>query len=389
MSSNHHTPIPAGTAADVASMNAPLGQLDSKLSGLLAGSESLGQLNLTAGASALAVSSNAITIVNSIHVIDTSGGSVTINTINGSLAGDILILSISNTGNTATLTTAGNILLRNGQSVILRNVREYMIFVYRNLKWNEIGSSPLEFWSLGGTSPFFPGGFYLPTNILTDSSGRLPRLEVMPNLAKRNSWSVRANNNAFVSNGIAAVSTQGTLSEASNANTTYINCLSGAVSGNGTGIFTATYNYVHIENSPEWSCVIETGGASDIANVRLWAGLTSNGVTNADDLTAGTKAIMFRYSSATDSSWATTVDDGGAIAAASTGVSFSVNTQYLLRIRVNWSLQLAYFSINGGSETSISVSALSGTKMGFAVFMYTTAAAAKNLLISRVYCEHN
>jgi hypothetical protein len=388
MSANHHTPVVGGANADAAVVNAPLGQLDSKLSGLLAGNETFDQLNIGAGATALVVASNAITISKSIHQIDTTGGAPVLNTINGSTSGDILILSISSNTNICTLTTAGNISTRNGQSVILRNIRDYIILVYRNSKWNEIGSSPLEFWSMGGSSPFFPGGLYLSPSLVSDTAARLPRLEVMPSPVARNSWSARASGGVITPVGIPAMTTAGTLSEASSANTTYVNFASAAVLNSAYGFNSTTFNLVHIENSPEFYTVIETGAAADLANVRWWIGLTSAVPTNVDDLAAGTKAIMFRYSTAAgDAGWLASVDDGASVSSTATGVPLAANTQYKLRIRVNWATQLAYFSVNGAAEIAISVSALSGTKLGFTVVAWTLAAAAKNLLFSRAYCE--
>lgn len=92
--------------------------------------------------STLTVSSNAITPSRGLHLLDTSGGAVTLNTINsGSVRdGAILILGISSVSNAATIThNASAISLADSTNLTISALKQYLVLQLDGSVWKEIG----------------------------------------------------------------------------------------------------------------------------------------------------------------------------------------------------------------------------------------------------------
>ena len=94
--------------------------------------------------STLSISSGAITVTNSWHLVDTEGGASTDNldTINGGTSGRVLILSTVSSARAVIVTEAGNIYC-GGNSITLDSVDRVLMFVYNSgsSKWDLAGSS--------------------------------------------------------------------------------------------------------------------------------------------------------------------------------------------------------------------------------------------------------
>lgn len=120
MSTNYHTPIPTGSAANAATFNAPLSELDSALTAFATGEQPLEKLVFNA-ASTLTISTGTITPTASLHLVSSeTGTSDTLSTITP-LNNTLLFLKATS-GHTILLTNSGNITTKNvtlsGNSVI-------------------------------------------------------------------------------------------------------------------------------------------------------------------------------------------------------------------------------------------------------------------------------
>jgi hypothetical protein len=204
----------------------------------------------------------------------------------------------------------------------------------------------------------------------------------------RKHWEVNSAAAAFQAMGIAAVTTAGTLSNSNQTDSTYVDCLSGGSSGNNAGLVSASFDLVRRSHQPVWMAQIRTG--SNLAALRIWAGLFSAAPTNVDSL-AGGDAAAFRYSTvASDTGWVGVVRDGTTQAVTGKIADIATSSACLLSIRIDDTNGQVIFSVNGGQEVAASANIpLAVTDLGFAIYVFTTEAVAKSIKISRVYCEHN
>jgi len=97
----------------------------------------LGALNLSA--STLTVASNTITKTGSYHQISTGSGAVSITTINGGTAGDILFLRTTSSSNAATLVDGtGNIALVDNRDYVLNSTDKVVGLIYSGSLWLQL-----------------------------------------------------------------------------------------------------------------------------------------------------------------------------------------------------------------------------------------------------------
>lgn len=139
MSTNYHTPIAAGADVTDAVVNAPLGQLDSALSGTLGGSTAFTQIN-SGTDTTLNISGGIITISQTRHLVDTeaSAASDDLDTISGGVEGDWLILQCVSASRVVTIKhNTGNVYFRDGSDRILHDVYQTVVLMYDGFKWTE------------------------------------------------------------------------------------------------------------------------------------------------------------------------------------------------------------------------------------------------------------
>ena len=91
----------------------------------------------------LTISSNQITITNSYnHLIPSSGITDTLNTINGGINGDLLLLDSLNTTDTITVNSGvGNIYLNGGFAFTLTNNNKLFLVNRGGTLWYEVSNS--------------------------------------------------------------------------------------------------------------------------------------------------------------------------------------------------------------------------------------------------------
>ena len=121
----------------------------------------------------LTLSSDTITVTQSVHTVDTEASAATDNlsTINGNTDGRLLLLRAANAGRITTVLETGNI-NAGGASVAL-SATKYLIFIYDTTlsKWVIIGGSG----SSGGSTAYFSPTTYLydTTNVGSDAGTAL------------------------------------------------------------------------------------------------------------------------------------------------------------------------------------------------------------------------
>lgn len=145
MSSNYHTPIAGGAALAVATINSPLGQLDSTLSAFLAGTQGITQLNFgedTTLTIATVSSLGTVTKTQSRHLIDTEAAAASddLDTISGGNEGDLILLQIANSARVVTIKhNTGNIYLRAKTDLLLNDTRVVLTLLWDGVRWVEVG----------------------------------------------------------------------------------------------------------------------------------------------------------------------------------------------------------------------------------------------------------
>lgn len=138
MTSNHFTPLATSTSGTKPSaigetFNTPLGELDSAITNMLAGTQAFTLLKYADGGE-LTIATGAVTLTNAYHNIDTQSDAASDNldTINGLAVGKFAYLMANNTARTVVLThNVGNILTVTGASISLDDDTK-IAFVFHN-----------------------------------------------------------------------------------------------------------------------------------------------------------------------------------------------------------------------------------------------------------------
>lgn len=358
---------------------------------ILAGNSAFSQLSLGTDTT-LTIASGVITVTRSRHLVDTEGGAGTddLDTINGGVEGDVLVLQSVNAGRVPTLRhNVGNLFMFGEQNIALDSPSKALTFVHDGTRWCQLASPSagvgLRDESDSTSTP--ASNLILPEGTLI--SGAIPRLALMPDLMARNAFAFRASAATILPDQVAAPTTVGTLAVSNESDSTYVSATSGAAAGNNGGFVSASLNLLRRGYNPMFEALIRTG--STVADARFWLGLFSAAPTNVDDLAGATQGIAFRYSApAGDVGWRAVCDDGTNSSVSTNMTTVTADTRYLLRIRVDSTAGIAYFSVNNGAETAISTNLPAvGTDLGVAVYVFTNIAAARVLKFSRCLVRYD
>lgn len=196
---------------------------------------------------------------------------------------------------------------------------------------------------------------------------------------------VANSNTTLLGMGIANPTANGTIAVQTLADTTYMRGRTGAVSGDGAG-WRDGFGLIRGDIDFDVTFVIKTGAA--VTDQRLWIGVCSTAPPANNDTGPGNDAIMFRFSTVVpDTGWVPFVR-GGSTNTVGTGIgTVTADTTYTLRIRRVGSS--AFFSVDGGAEQEINTNLPTvTTQLNWAAQIYTQAAAAKDLLLSRAYIQY-
>lgn len=174
----------------------------------------------------------------------------------------------------------------------------------------------------------------------------------------------------------------GTQSAVVSGGNLFINYASGAVSGNDGGIRSSQLLLTRGDMNPDYQVVWRA--PSTITSIRLWLGLISSVNTNSDTLAA--HGACFRYSTvAGDAGFVPVTRDGATQNVGASLGSIVADTVYRFRIRTLDSGVTWLFSINGGTETSVTTNVPGATtSLGFDNRVYTQTAGSRNIAMSRI-----
>lgn len=139
MTTNYHTDLSAGTAT-VASVNSPLGQLDSALTNFRDGVNSFVQLSVGTDTT-LTIATGAITVTRSRHLVDTEAAvaSDDLTDINGGAEGDLLILSIVNSARVVVVKhNSAKIFLASQTDFSFSDTRQMLLLLHDGTRWCEV-----------------------------------------------------------------------------------------------------------------------------------------------------------------------------------------------------------------------------------------------------------
>jgi hypothetical protein len=203
-----------------------------------------------------------------------------------------------------------------------------------------------------------------------------------PTFGERRWGATAATGTTLAGIGFAAPTESGAGASALDAVSAWRPYTSGAAAGNSTGNTGAAFT--RTAHEPTWEMYMETG--SDITGVRYWMGLSSAAQTNVD--THGGSCVSFRYSTvAGDGGWIGVARDGSTQEVTGTVAAIALSTAYRLKIRVV--AGVAYFSVDGGTELSLSTNLPGATNLLVSNLIFTTAGGARSWRMSRYYIESN
>lgn len=165
---------------------------------------------------------------------------------------------------------------------------------------------------------------------------------------------------------------------------TYGRYRTGAVAGNNAGIRNA-FNLLRNDHDFDLTIEVRTGAA--VTDQRIWLGICDINIF-ADSDTPGNEVVAFRYSTVPpDAGWVPVTRTGGVQTTGAAIGTVAADTWYKLRIRKVGSS--AFFSVDGGAETTISTNVPTGTAAtNWTMQLYTRAAAAKDLGIAQAVLYH-
>lgn len=194
--------------------------------------------------------------------------------------------------------------------------------------------------------------------------------------------------------GMTAPTATGTASSVQDSTGSYINYLSGTAASAQAGWATAGgVATVQKQLLPDLEVVLKTGaGASDVASLRIWAGLQTNGAIGTDTpgASAAISSLLFRYSTpAGDSNWMATASDGSSDATpVDTGVAVTADTRYVMRIKVVSASSVEYY-INDLLVATITTAlpAASTNLFLYASTVNAGAGTARNLRLRKFYID--
>lgn len=376
MTTNHHTAIATGAAANAANFNSPLSQLDSALTSGLAGGTAFTGFKLNTETT-LTIASGAIARTLIRHQVDTESAAATddLTDITGGSVGQVLhIRSVSASRVVTVKHNAAKIYLSSLQDYALDNPLTVLVLICIDgtiwAQWDAL----------------------FPLSISANNSFKYPRdLAVLPDYRARNGWGLRSAAATTQPIGIVSTSANGTPTASNDTDSTYTNWASGAVIGNAAGVVAATFNHVRRQHNPRFTVLVRTVAAGDIANIRWHIGLCSAAPSNVDTLVGVCSYAGFRFNTvAGDAGWTPVTCDNATqnVGSMVSGGTIAAATRYLLVMEINDADGTVDFSVNNGPVSTLSANLPAATtELGYSVTIFTTAAAAKNFKFSRMWCE--
>jgi hypothetical protein len=391
MSTNHHTPIAGGAAVNISSVNTPMGQLDSAVSGLQSGALAHTGMRFTATFTDVTLTiADTITITSITHNVKArTGVQDFLVDILGGVDGQIVILKAY---------SGHSILIRNSGSIDVSNQfylsgNQVLILHLQGSTWREFGyNNRVKFFNENTALDDGADELVVPYNSYynyTSGNARRVRLDMTPALSARAHFDIRCASGATYPSLIAAPTSTGTVAAANDSTDTFNSHTSGAVAGNTAGLVSSTFNVWRVDYRPIFACRIMTGPL--ITAQRIYIGLAGATPPNSDTL--ATSFVGVRYSTvAGDTGFTPVACDG---ATQTLGTSFGTlfaDTLYDLRIYYTSTSTVVALRVGSASaswtEQAISGGPFSGVDIGWAALLIVTSASARVLKLCRIYGEY-
>ena len=189
--------------------------------------------------------------------------------------------------------------------------------------------------------------------------------------------------------GHAAPTATATVTNADDADASWLNHSTSTTSGNASGLLSSAYTYVRRDWEAEYVALVKTD-ATLITSIRYWVGMFSGSV-DASSMPA-VHLAAFRYDTGTDGTayWRACASNASTNTVVTTSVAVVANTVYLMRIVCsNVTNDIRYY-INGVLVATISTNLPTSSQlMGYGMRVTTLSAAARNLKWSRCHILHN
>lgn len=201
-----------------------------------------------------------------------------------------------------------------------------------------------------------------------------------------NQWAFIPRNGAMAGYGVSDASVTGTRAETHQADSTYIDFITGSTAGNLAGFVTLAGDANIVHGSQDFTLIAFVHTRASLDAMRIMIGLTDTTFVNADDQGGTTDYVAFRYSTvAGDGGWVGMSRDGTTHSVTAVVATIAVDTAYKLKIRKVGSS--VFFSVNGGTEVEKTTNLPQEIGLKFDCRISTTENVAKRLAVSRVWCK--
>jgi len=203
----------------------------------------------------------------------------------------------------------------------------------------------------------------------------------------RNFWIARAAAAIVEGVGIANPTSAPVPTVSNDSDSTYVNYAS-SVTINSVAGFSTPFNLVRRQYNPVFETILRTG--ADVSSIKIIVGLLSALPLAAGiDALGATSGVGIRFSTATsDAGWLGVASSGAGQSVTGSLGAVAASSRYLLRIRVDNTSGIAYFSVNNGAELSLNTNLpAAATELGLVVRMSNTVALNRDLKFSRSLCS--
>jgi hypothetical protein len=215
-------------------------------------------------------------------------------------------------------------------------------------------------------------------------------------VGEQDEWSVRATSGSFRGVGVVDPTTSGTLTSNNQSAYTYTQAVTPATTATRAGYISSSFDITRRGYST--SCTIHARAPATLpTNARVYIGLVSATPIDAND--HGGNLIGFRYSTVAgdtgaSTGWRAVTRNGttNTVGAAniSSSTNLAVDTDYILKFRIDSAANTVYFLVNGSTEEAVATTIpAAATNLGFAAQIMTSDATADSFNFGRFSCEQS
>lgn len=198
----------------------------------------------------------------------------------------------------------------------------------------------------------------------------------------RREFKVQASEGVFQYDGIAAAVESGVLTPYYDSDASYITCTTAGGAGSDAGLLSAAFHLVRRNYNPRMRARVRIVATTQEL---VWVGFFASD-PGFDDMPVAVPLAAFRFSWASPNWWCCT-GDGANIHEVDSGVAVTAGWQVDLEIQCLLA-SVFVFKINGTTvATSTTNMPGAATDMGYMAKIFSSAAAAKAMRVSLLYCD--